>query len=324
MERDALRYRFLRDKDAFGDENEPGLASWDDLAEMEYNEFDAAVDARMNDSDMPLYIITQGQIVENDVAASEKKASNERYKQISDIDYLGAMNAFHSDEWHKMGPITAYMHGFNARGAAMLQGAEPVTTGYKLPDQIKDNQLNSGPDADDYYSGYQAGWNELLEAVSGNYPVAQDGWIPVSERMPPQYQEIIFWIKNQLDGNRCVFGKYSYESQSFMYFERIVEDGYDEDQWVYVDGVTHWMPITAPQQGNTLYVRADVVSGNSPVIQDGWVIVPVDMTPEQMRAVQLKSELGSYAAANLSGAYALFRAFWDVAVAAAPQYGERK
>ncbi|PWC21493.1 hypothetical protein DDT54_18855, partial [Brenneria nigrifluens DSM 30175 = ATCC 13028] len=29
--RDALRYRFLRDKDAFGADNEPGLASWDDL-----------------------------------------------------------------------------------------------------------------------------------------------------------------------------------------------------------------------------------------------------------------------------------------------------
>lgn len=61
------------------------------------------------------------------------------------------------------------------------------------------------------------------------------------------------------------------------------------------------------------------LSGNSPVIPDGWVMVPVDMTPEQMRAVQIKSELGSYAAANLSGAYALFREFWDVSVAAAPQ-----
>lgn len=61
------------------------------------------------------------------------------------------------------------------------------------------------------------------------------------------------------------------------------------------------------------------LSGNSPVIPDGWVMVPVDMTPEQMRAVQIKSELGSYAAANLSGAYALFREFWDVSVAAAPK-----
>lgn len=58
---------------------------------------------------------------------------------------------------------------------------EHVTTGYKLPGPIKDNQLNSGPDADDYYSGYQAGWNELLEAVSSNSPVTPDGWVLVPE-----------------------------------------------------------------------------------------------------------------------------------------------
>lgn len=54
-------------------------------------------------------------------------------------------------------------------------------------------------------------------------------------------------------------------------------------------------------------------------LKSGWVAVPVDMTPEQIRSVQLNSELGAYAAANLSGAYSLFREFWDVAIAAAPQ-----
>ncbi|HHF9036345.1 TPA: hypothetical protein ACPT59_003691 [Klebsiella pneumoniae] len=47
IERDAQRYRFLREKDAFGDDGEPGLASWDDLIELDTNEFDAAIDARM-------------------------------------------------------------------------------------------------------------------------------------------------------------------------------------------------------------------------------------------------------------------------------------
>lgn len=70
--------------------------------------------------------------------------------------------------------------------------------------------------------------------------------------------------------------------------------------------------------------RTAMLQGAEPVSQpytlrDGWVAVPVDMTPEQMRAVQLNSELGSYASANLSGAYSLFREFWDVAIAAAPQ-----
>ncbi|WGG55718.1 hypothetical protein QCD67_00315 [Enterobacter roggenkampii] len=62
----------------------------------------------------------------------------------------------------------------------------------------------------------------------------------------------------------------------------------------------------------------EAVSGNSPVIPDGWVIVPVDMSPEMMRAVQINSELGAYSATNLTGAYSLFREFWDVAIAAAP------
>lgn len=60
-------------------------------------------------------------------------------------------------------------------------------------------------------------------------------------------------------------------------------------------------------------------AGNSPVASDGYVLVPKEMTPEMMRAVQIKSELGGYAASELSGAYDMFRDFWDVAVSAAPQ-----
>ncbi|EKS7426689.1 hypothetical protein QCK43_001435 [Enterobacter cancerogenus] len=57
----------------------------------------------------------------------------------------------------------------------------------------------------------------------------------------------------------------------------------------------------------------------APVLLNGWVLVPVDMPHEMMRAVQVNSELGAYAATNLNGAYSLFREFWDVAVTAAPQ-----
>lgn len=59
--------------------------------------------------------------------------------------------------------------------------------------------------------------------------------------------------------------------------------------------------------------------GNSPAIPDGYALVPIDMAPQMMRAVQLNSELGAYAAAELAGAYSLFREFWGVAIAAAPQ-----
>lgn len=64
---------------------------------------------------------------------------------------------------------------------------------------------------------------------------------------------------------------------------------------------------------------AMIQAGNFPVTPDGWVMVPKEMTPEMMRAVQIRSELGGYATAELSGAYDMFREFWDVAVSAAPQ-----
>ncbi|EOK2586129.1 DUF551 domain-containing protein [Escherichia coli] len=65
--------------------------------------------------------------------------------------------------------------------------------------------------------------------------------------------------------------------------------------------------------------KLNELSGNSPVTPDGWVMVPKELTPEMMRAVQIRSELGGYATSNLSGAYNMFSEFWNVAVSAAPK-----
>lgn len=48
-------------------------------------------------------------------------------------------------------------------------------------------------------------------------------------------------------------------------------------------------------------------------------MVPKELTPEMMRAVQIRSELGGYVTSNLSGAYNMFSEFWNVAVSAAPK-----
>lgn len=48
LSKDAQRYRFIRERDMFGSDNESGLLSWEDLAELECNEFDDALDARIN------------------------------------------------------------------------------------------------------------------------------------------------------------------------------------------------------------------------------------------------------------------------------------
>lgn len=63
-------------------------------------------------------------------------------------------------------------------------------------------------------------------------------------------------------------------------------------------------------------IPENIPGGNSPVTPDGWVMVPKELTPEMMRAVQIRSELGGYATSNLSGAYNMFSEFWNVAVSA--------
>ena len=84
---------------------------------------------------------------------------------------------------------------------------------------------------------------------------------------------------------------------------------WSDDSMEHSTAISDWERRAAMLQG---------ADGNSPVIPDGWVIVPVDMSPEMMRAVQINSELGAYSATNLTGAYSLFREFWDVAIASAP------
>ncbi|EOI5760228.1 hypothetical protein ACMS1L_002420 [Cronobacter turicensis] len=73
VERDARRYRFLRDKDAFGDDAEPGLVSWDELTDLDLCDFDAAVDARLAAAGFePLYTAPPAQVVIQPVSAPYK------------------------------------------------------------------------------------------------------------------------------------------------------------------------------------------------------------------------------------------------------------
>lgn len=67
------------------------------------------------------------------------------------------------------------------------------------------------------------------------------------------------------------------------------------------------------------WMRVAYEAGNSQVIPDGYVMVPINMTTEQMRAVQRDSTLGTFASAHLKGAFDLYREFWSVAVAASPR-----
>jgi len=51
-------------------------------------------------------------------------------------------------------------------------------------------------------------------------------------------------------------------------------------------------------------------------------VVPVEMTEEMMREVQMCSEIGAHIISNWSGAYEALRAHYSVEIAAAPAFNE--
>jgi hypothetical protein len=102
----------------------------------------------------------------------------------SEIDYLAAMGAFHSDKWHKMDPITGYMHGWNACVAevkrlnaprtAQIQpicatgGAEWVNPVPRELQQVLLELRTYNPKADEYGGKYIIpGWADRIEKALG-------------------------------------------------------------------------------------------------------------------------------------------------------------
>ena len=92
-------------------------------------------------------------------------------------------------------------------------------------------------------------------------------------------------------------------------FTGMYSDKAEVERWVRLHKACNFRADITP-----LYTAQPV-----PVTPDGWVMVPKELTPELMRAVQIRSELGGYATSNLSGAYNMFSEFWNVAVSAAPK-----
>lgn len=85
--------------------------------------------------------------------------------------------------------------------------------------------------------GYVEGWNACRAAMlqAGNSPVIPDCWIPVSERMPDDEQEVIVQTHS---GWRYVS---FYDAHSRLFFDS--PDGDIEHILV-----THWMPLPADPQ----------------------------------------------------------------------------
>lgn len=150
---------------------------------------------------------------------------------------------------------------WNACRAAMLQGAEPVSQTYELPELIEGMEVSidvstCDADAGNRYFGTVTEISELYTAkngyillvqdakpnfdVNGNSPVSLGGWISCSERMPEDEQEVI--VHNKL-GYRYVS---YFDEHSGLFFDM---RGGNQMNCIEHILVTHWMPLpAAPQQ----------------------------------------------------------------------------
>ncbi|EJW0782242.1 DUF551 domain-containing protein [Escherichia coli] len=143
--------------------------------------------------------------------------------------------------------------------AAMLQGSQPVSQTYNLPELIEGMEVSidvSTCDADlgNRYFGTVTEALELDTAkngyillvqdaepnfdINGNSPVTPDGWISCSDRMPEDTKMLLAfsqgkivaaywnWVANPID-----YKKY----RAFTYLSGYI-----------LDDVTHWMPLPEP------------------------------------------------------------------------------
>ncbi|EFU0703517.1 hypothetical protein HUQ62_003084 [Escherichia coli] len=145
---------------------------------------------------------------------------------------------------------------------------------------------------DDFDSAFEhgkaVGWNAYRAAMLQAEPVSNSDELPLDYLQG--HKDGLEWAAQLAEANHPQTGDWLYDDPIDL--ARAIRKGPD-------------MPT--------------VQAGNSPVTPDGWVIVPKELTPEMMRAVQIRSELGGYATSNLSGAYNMFSEFWNVAVSAAPK-----
>lgn len=134
--------------------------------------------------------------------------------------------------------------GWSACRAAILQGAEPVTKAYKLPDDFDFDRFNdvvwleavaSNPHMHSLTTSTIAmvalELNKRLE--DGNSPVIPDGWVACSERMPEEGEIVL-----TSDGASINLGESERSGVNLRFFTSI----FSGRELL----ATHWMPLPSP------------------------------------------------------------------------------
>ncbi|MCA1256241.1 DUF551 domain-containing protein [Enterobacter kobei] len=146
---------------------------------------------------------------------------------------------------YRLQPISEY----DAMCAAMLQGAEPVTTAYKLPPHVYRELVNSLRDTAVKYQGCQQLREQISETLSqvithtphcGNSPVIPDGWVACSERLPDKSQNVLISVNFDSPLIEPLICSARYTGSTFRRGDVTVKAGDG------VEEVTHWMPLPNP------------------------------------------------------------------------------
>lgn len=213
-----------------------------------------AVEPVSKDADMyrviPLY---------TDLPVSERERIRREHAEWSDATFgdvgpIGPLKHLSKDEYACC--IAADM--WNACRSAILQGAEPVSQTYKLPELIEGMEVSVDVSTCDFDAGHRYfgtvtevseldsaknGYILLVQDaepnfdVNGNSPVTPDGWISCSERMPDNDESKPIAIFT----GKCL--------GQGMFVATYDDDGFF-DYWegMEIIGVTHWMPLPEPPQ----------------------------------------------------------------------------
>lgn len=138
--------------------------------------------------------------------------------------------------------------GWNACRAAMLQGAKPVTTAYKLPFEQWLSQQTGTIDVECGCVMTEVFFHWLRVAYeAGNSPVIPDGWVACSERMPEDDDFVYIWPRPDFGVELHVAQYGKFDKRDAGWYAQVYEQNYGIEY--YPVRVTHWMPLpAAPQQ----------------------------------------------------------------------------
>lgn len=160
----------------------------------------------------------------------------------------------------------SFCAGWNACREAMLQGDEPVSQTYNLPELIEGMEVSidvstCDADAGNRYFGTVTEVSELDTAkngyillvqdaepnfdVNGNSPVSPGGWISCSERMPDKGQRVLVCVDFDSSTVTPLVKEAEYTSSTFRIGPNTINT-------TGKPSVTHWMPVPAAPEPETM------------------------------------------------------------------------